>query len=97
MGGQKSCRVDLKGCYTPNSMPFNPYPANVENMVAPTNASKWQIGFNSAFKGLSANIRGIKNKGITFHGLYRSPSCLHNIVCFYFQGYKPLFPVSRVW
>ena len=31
---------------------FNPYPANVENMVAPTNASKWRMVFNSAFKGL---------------------------------------------
>ena len=28
---------------------FNPYPANVENMVSPNNASKWQVGFNSAF------------------------------------------------
>jgi hypothetical protein len=32
---------------------INPYPANVENMVAPTNASKWRMGFNSAFKGLN--------------------------------------------
>ena len=31
---------------------INPYPANMENMVAPTNASKWRMGFNSAFKGL---------------------------------------------
>jgi len=31
---------------------FNPYPANVENMVSSNNASRWQIGFNSAFKGL---------------------------------------------
>ena len=31
---------------------FNPSSANVHNMVAPTNASKWQMGFNSAFKGL---------------------------------------------
>jgi hypothetical protein len=31
---------------------FNPYPANVEKMVPPNNASKWQMGFNSAFKGL---------------------------------------------
>ena len=31
---------------------FNPYPANVDNMAAPTNASKWRMGFNSAFKGL---------------------------------------------
>jgi hypothetical protein len=27
---------------------INPYPAKVEN----NNASKWQMGFNSAFKGL---------------------------------------------
>ena len=31
---------------------FNPSPANVDNMIAPTNASKWRMGFNSAFKGL---------------------------------------------
>ena len=31
---------------------FNPYPANVDNMVSSTNASKWRMGFNSAFKGL---------------------------------------------
>jgi hypothetical protein len=31
---------------------FNPHPANVDNMAAPTNASKWRMGFNSAFKGL---------------------------------------------
>jgi hypothetical protein len=30
----------------------NPYPANVENMVSPNNASKWHMGFNSVFKGL---------------------------------------------
>jgi len=28
---------------------LNPYPANVEN-----NASRWQMGFNSAFKGIRA-------------------------------------------
>jgi hypothetical protein len=32
---------------------FNLYPANVENMVGPTNASKWRMGFNSAFKELN--------------------------------------------
>jgi hypothetical protein len=32
---------------------FNPYPANVENMMTSNNASKWQMGFNSAFKGLN--------------------------------------------
>jgi hypothetical protein len=31
---------------------INPYPANVENKVISYNASKWQMGFNSAFKGL---------------------------------------------
>ena len=31
---------------------INPYPANVENMVSSYNASRWQMGFNSAFKGL---------------------------------------------
>jgi len=31
---------------------FNPYPANVENMVSSYNASKWQMGLNWAFKGL---------------------------------------------
>jgi hypothetical protein len=31
---------------------FTPYPANVENMASSYNASKWQIGFNSALKGL---------------------------------------------
>ena len=33
------------------SRTINPYPANVENMVI-TNASKWQMGFSLAFKGL---------------------------------------------
>ena len=31
---------------------FKPYPANVDNMATSTNASKWRMGFNSAFKGL---------------------------------------------
>jgi len=34
---------------------FNPYPANVENMVSSYNASRWQMGFNVAFKGLKLN------------------------------------------
>ena len=34
------------------SLHFNPYPANVENMVGSNNASKWQMGFNCTFKGL---------------------------------------------
>jgi hypothetical protein len=32
---------------------INPYPANMKNMVAPTNTSKWQMGFKSVFKGLN--------------------------------------------
>jgi hypothetical protein len=35
----------------PSVFIFNPYPANVENRVS-SYASKWQMGFNSAFKGL---------------------------------------------
>ena len=31
---------------------ISPYPANVENIVAPTNAGEWRMGFDSAFKGL---------------------------------------------
>ena len=38
---------------------FNPYPANVENMVAPNNASRWQMGFNSAFNPYSANVENM--------------------------------------
>jgi hypothetical protein len=36
-------------------LPINLYPANVENMV---NASRWQMGFNLAFKGLNRNKAG---------------------------------------
>jgi hypothetical protein len=36
---------------------INPYPANVENTVSYNNASRWQIGFNSAFKGLNSDVR----------------------------------------
>jgi hypothetical protein len=32
---------------------LNPYPANVEYRVSFYNVSKWQMGFNSAFKGLN--------------------------------------------
>jgi hypothetical protein len=35
---------------------INPNPANVDKMVAPASASKWQMGFNSAFKGLRPNL-----------------------------------------
>jgi hypothetical protein len=34
---------------------INPSSANVDKMVAPANASKWQMGFNSAFKELNQN------------------------------------------
>jgi hypothetical protein len=36
-----------------SSVQINPYPTNVDNMVARTSASKWRMGFNSAFKGLN--------------------------------------------
>ena len=32
---------------------INPYPANVENIVSSNVASRWQMGFNSVFKGLN--------------------------------------------
>ena len=35
----------------------NPYSANVENKVSSYNTSKWQMGFNSAFKGLTFKNR----------------------------------------
>ena len=41
---------------------FNPHPANVENMVSSYNASKWQMGFNSAFKEL---IDAFNNAALT--------------------------------
>ena len=43
----RSAETVCTTCYN-----INPYPANVGNMVAPTNSSKWRMGFNSAFKGL---------------------------------------------
>ena len=39
-------------CETLQHQMFNPYPANVEIGWAPNNASKWQMGFHLAFKGL---------------------------------------------
>jgi len=41
--------VDLKGYFICNNKS-----ANVENMVSSNNARKWQMGFNSAFKGLKS-------------------------------------------
>jgi hypothetical protein len=35
---------------------LNSYPGNVDKMVGSYNASKWRMGFNSAFKGLTAII-----------------------------------------
>jgi len=37
----------------------NPYPANVENMVSSNNASRWQMGFNSAFSPYPANVENM--------------------------------------
>jgi hypothetical protein len=47
---------------------INPYPANVENKVSSYNASKWQMGFNSAFKGLNAKL----NPHLPFAGIIKS-------------------------
>jgi hypothetical protein len=38
---------------------INSYPANVENMVSPNNASRWQMGFNSAFNPYPANVENM--------------------------------------
>jgi hypothetical protein len=35
---------------------------------APNNASKWKMGFNSAFKGLIRRIEGIKVTGASGYG-----------------------------
>jgi hypothetical protein len=35
---------------------INPYPAKVENIVSSHNASRWQMGSNSPFKGLIRNL-----------------------------------------
>jgi hypothetical protein len=40
-------------CHYLSAVQINPYPANVEKRWAPNNASKWQVGFNSVFKGLN--------------------------------------------
>jgi hypothetical protein len=55
----------------------NPYPANVENMVAPTNASKWRMVFNSAFKGLT---RGSQTFRLTE---YRPSLCAYHLLCMF--------------
>ena len=34
---------------------FNPYRANVDNMATSYHASKWRMGFNSAFKELKSS------------------------------------------
>ena len=42
---------------------FNPYPANVDNMAS-SYASKWRMGFNSAFKGLTEQVLFDRGAGI---------------------------------
>jgi hypothetical protein len=39
---------------------FNPYPANVENMVSSYNASKWQMGFNENLKLTQLQLNSLK-------------------------------------
>jgi len=34
----------------------NPYSANLENVVSSNNAGRWQMGFNSVFKGLDKYV-----------------------------------------
>ena len=38
---------------------FNPYPANVENIVTSNNVSRWQMGFHSAFNPYPANVENM--------------------------------------
>ena len=40
------------------NLAFNPYPANVENMVS-YNASRWQMGFNLPFNPYSVNVENV--------------------------------------
>ena len=42
---------------------FNPYPANVDNMAS-SYASKWRMGLNSAFKGLTEQVLFDRGAGI---------------------------------
>jgi len=41
---------------------------------APNNASRWQMGFNSAFKGLNLVDRTTSSKNITGFGIYQVSS-----------------------
>ena len=50
---KKNLILVRRGTYGVHLRVINPYPANVENMGASNNASRWQMGFNSAFKGLN--------------------------------------------
>ena len=54
--------------YVENIVSYNnPFPANVENMMS-YKASKWQMGFNSAFKVLKKKIVGIiVDAGVEIH------------------------------
>jgi hypothetical protein len=46
-----------------HSNSINPYPTNVENMVS-SYASKWQMGFNSAFKRLIPQVSDLSRKKV---------------------------------
>jgi len=43
----------VTGVHMKKLLVVNPYPANVKYRVRSNNARKWQMGFNSAFKGLT--------------------------------------------
>jgi hypothetical protein len=63
---------------------LNPYPLTWKIWWAPNNASKWQMGFNSAFKGLIlllivplfSIVRKIAKKTISFFMFVRPSVCL---------------------
>jgi hypothetical protein len=46
------------------------------NVKSPNNTSKWQMGFNSAFKGLTEIINGKKeNGGVDMNGREQTVLC----------------------
>ena len=49
---------------------FNPYPANVKNVVSSNSASKWQMGFKSAFKVSIRNVRSPRSSYCSLQQLF---------------------------
>jgi len=54
----------LVSCLKNIKIYVNPYPANVENMVSPNNASKRQMGFNWTFKGLKFILKQLRHVSV---------------------------------